>query len=131
MIDIALEEKPHMVTGVRLVIFRFFRSNKYDLRILFLHDFGNPRSHDADHFALMLFLEAFDIAEPADGVAATVKKQLLVVLDRGGGHGDNDGIDTAPACLNTFRKNRTHPSIASEARPRACYNMPERVRQAV
>ena len=36
-----------------------------------------------------------------------------------------------PACLNTFRKNRTHPSIASEARPRACYNMPERVRQDV
>ena len=36
-----------------------------------------------------------------------------------------------PACLNTFRKNRTHPSIASEARPRASYDMPERVRQDV
>ena len=42
---------------------------KVDVRVLLPDDFGDPRCHDADEFALVLDLEAFHVAEPADGVA--------------------------------------------------------------
>ena len=76
VVYISLEEQAHIITGIRFVIFGFFRSDERDVRVLPLDNFRNPWGHDADQFAFMFLLKTFNVAEPADGISDGADRQL-------------------------------------------------------
>ena len=76
MIHVAPEKQSHVITGIRLVVFRFLRLDECNIGILVTHHVGDPRSHHADYFAVVLFLETFHIAEPADRIADRPDRKL-------------------------------------------------------
>ncbi len=76
VIDIALEEQPHVVRRVGLVLYGVLRSDERDVWILVFHECRDPRRHDADQLAMMLQLEAFHVGEPSDAVADRADGQL-------------------------------------------------------
>ena len=76
IIHIATEKQSHVIGGIGFVFQRIFRRDKGDIRILITDKVGDPRSHHADHAAIMFLLEAFHIAEPADTVTDRSHRQL-------------------------------------------------------
>ena len=97
MVNVAFEEKSHVITGVWLVVFCLLRSDERDVGVLPAHDVGDPRRHDADQSALMLFLKPLHIAEPADGVADRADRKL--------------DHDVAAFCIEIMGENRLFSAL--------------------
>ena len=76
VIHIPAEEKPHVITGVGLVVLRLLRSNKDYIRILILYNINYPLIHNTDQLAPVFLLEPLHIAEPADRIPKRTDRNL-------------------------------------------------------
>ena len=76
VIDVAPEEEPHVITGVRTIIYSLVRADEGDFRVLAADKRGDMRRHDADEPASVFELKAFDIAEPADRIPDGADREL-------------------------------------------------------